>query len=556
MKPFKYIFVISVALMAQAVCLPAQNLDPTVVVDRAYEGKLVDVHKPALEMAVPDTVMRFDLDFDYSVFDNPYKGSYEFQPYLLSMKPSASADVSRRFYLSAGAGYQLHPELDLVWSPDLKTDDFTTDIFVQHRSFIGDYIDLDGDDSDEGWSGFDLASSAGIAGHGDWESGYADFWGKYSNLAVKDRTWNRMYNAAEVGLSVGSKDLETLVDYRIDARYVYGHDALTGIPSVTGPSTENVIGADGFVGFPVGSAMLCFDLDADYVISGGSGKASAGQFGITPHYVYRRARFMADLGVKVAKALGGDADAGQEAYAGAKSEQIVYPDVTLEFGIIPDALKFSLLVGGGNSLDTWASVLKDNHHAFTYVPDFSIERINAVAGFKGRIFSSLSYNLYGGYVNYASGLLDRIGVTVSDPAGILLPSVGHAPYQKLYAGLDVVYKDESLMIDGSVVYSDATGDAFSQGFVRPAAVSGHAALEYNWKRRIYAGVDCRFASERESLEYTLPAYADLGVTVEYVTSRGLSFWVRGGNLLGMTVQRNPLYAEKGSYFTLGIRLNL
>ena len=42
----------------------AQNLDPTVVVDRAYEGKLMEVHKPALEMAVPDSVMRFDLDFD------------------------------------------------------------------------------------------------------------------------------------------------------------------------------------------------------------------------------------------------------------------------------------------------------------------------------------------------------------------------------------------------------------------------------------------------------------------------------------------------------------
>ena len=47
-----------------------QNLDPTVEVNRAYEGKLMEVHKPVLEMAVPDSVMRFDLDFEYSVFDN------------------------------------------------------------------------------------------------------------------------------------------------------------------------------------------------------------------------------------------------------------------------------------------------------------------------------------------------------------------------------------------------------------------------------------------------------------------------------------------------------
>ena len=52
----------------------AQNLDPTVVVNRAYEGKLMEVHKPMLEMAVPDSLRQFDLDFDYSVFENPYKG--------------------------------------------------------------------------------------------------------------------------------------------------------------------------------------------------------------------------------------------------------------------------------------------------------------------------------------------------------------------------------------------------------------------------------------------------------------------------------------------------
>ena len=58
----------------------AQDLDPTVVVNKAYEGKLVKVHKPSFEMAVPDSVTRFDLDFDYLVSDRPYKGSDGFNP--------------------------------------------------------------------------------------------------------------------------------------------------------------------------------------------------------------------------------------------------------------------------------------------------------------------------------------------------------------------------------------------------------------------------------------------------------------------------------------------
>lgn len=40
----------------------AQDLDPTVEVSRVYEGKLIEVHKPAIAMAVPDTLYRFDQD--------------------------------------------------------------------------------------------------------------------------------------------------------------------------------------------------------------------------------------------------------------------------------------------------------------------------------------------------------------------------------------------------------------------------------------------------------------------------------------------------------------
>lgn len=56
-----YILLTVVAALAFTGMASAQNLDPTVVVDRAYEGKLMEVHKPALEMSVPDSVMRLTL---------------------------------------------------------------------------------------------------------------------------------------------------------------------------------------------------------------------------------------------------------------------------------------------------------------------------------------------------------------------------------------------------------------------------------------------------------------------------------------------------------------
>jgi hypothetical protein len=79
----------------------AQNMDPTVTVTRQYQGKLIEVGKPDLTMTVPDSLTRFDLKIDYSVFDNPYKGAYEFNPYLMEIRPQSEAFYGNEFFLRA-----------------------------------------------------------------------------------------------------------------------------------------------------------------------------------------------------------------------------------------------------------------------------------------------------------------------------------------------------------------------------------------------------------------------------------------------------------------------
>ena len=68
----RYIAISAIALAA-AVTAGAQNLNPTVEVTNQFEGKVMEVAKPVVDMDVPDSLLRFDLDFDYSVFDTPYK---------------------------------------------------------------------------------------------------------------------------------------------------------------------------------------------------------------------------------------------------------------------------------------------------------------------------------------------------------------------------------------------------------------------------------------------------------------------------------------------------
>lgn len=577
MRLYRNIFLILAAAAASMQVMPAQNLDPTVEVSRAYEGKLMEVHKPALEMEVPDSVMQFDLEFDYSVFESPYKGSYEFNPYLLSMKPGRTADASRRFYLRAGAGYQLHPQLDLVWSPKMGKG-FKMDVYATHRSFVGNYLNIGAgksvsgetvlsktykDGQAETWKGYDMLSKAGFDAKHDWKKGVFTFGANYYGMAQKDRQWSRNYNALDAYLGFGNKgywEQSFLYDLRVDYRYGADRHDIERTPYYD----EHIFGLDVSMG-PVfrENHKVLFDLGMDIT----SYKTNGSHAYAIPHYVFEKGPFMLDAGLRLDVLLH-RYDMGDFTSKG----QLVYPDVKFHIALVPDALRLYMNAGGGIKLNTYSSLIASNHHIVGDSPfgpllDYSVERVSLAGGFEGRISSHFSYNLRAGYVNYANEAVEAAAYIPDCPnvAGVV-----YAPYQKWYAGLDWCLDVEGFRFDGSIVYTDAWGDVFERASVfAPAALTGNAAVEYNWKRRVFLGADCEFSTSRKvmwvdhttPLPYVakpayIPGYADLGVYAEYVTSRSLSFWLRGGNLLNMTIQRNPLYAEKGPYFTAGICLNL
>ena len=562
------VFALSVAGLSAS----AQDLDPTVVVDRAYEGKLMEVHKPSLEMSVPDTVMRFDLDFDYSVFERPYKGSYEFNPYLLSMKPSASGDASGKFYLRAGAGYQLRPELDMVWSPNVGTEKFRMDVYARHRSYIGNYRNPV-NPKDVLWKGYDMDSKAGVAMGFDWNTGSMGIDVGYYGLHQRDRLWDRGYNGLDASFGIGSKDMWArgfVYDIRADYRLASDVTKMNVNADDVRRFAENALD----VSLKMGAGLTdnsWFRVDAGFSLAGYSGdfKDTAADVHITPRYMYRKGIFSADLGVKVSKLMGKMLDEPLMDALGSVfmfdgKEQIVYPDVEVRLNIFPKFMAFFVKADGGNRIESNASLLEKNH--FTNVSvrhnmGISVERVAAKAGFDGSIGSRFSFALYGGYTNYASGVLDAVYPMDGSRDGIgRVPSLAYKPYQKLYASLEWLWKGESFAADGNMTYTDAFGAAFDPWTycLAPAAFTGDVAFEYNYKRRVYVGLDCEFSSARKAADtsYVIPGYADLGLSLEYVTARNISFWLKGGNLLGMAIQKNPLYAVKGPYFTLGICLNL
>lgn len=544
-------FVISIFLCFLAVSVAAQNLDPTVEVSREYEGKLVEVHKPAFKMTVPDSLTRFALDFDYFVHDNPYKGSYDFDPYLLTMKPSASDNGEHRFYLKAGAGYQLHPTLDLIWSPQFKRKGFNLDVYGMHRSFVGKYLKIvpyDVDDklvltnypkTEDGyltWSGYDMLTQAGAVFKHDWEKVALDYSAGYYGLAQKDPGVKRLYNAADASVGIHTKpESRENLKVDIDLDYRFGED-------VAGASKlyENL----GSMKLEIGqiwknSQSMNLGLETNIAHYTKAFELFAGDVSLTPRYVFTNERFVADLGLKIAKMLTREK----------VGEQYVYPAINVSYMLFPKSLKVYLKTTGGGAFDTYSSTIAANHHVTHLMsPDilgYTVERIGATAGFDGRITDKFTYNLRGGYANYSSYRHYTVVPSLS---------LTYAATQKWFAAVDWGFDIEGFRFDGSVSYDHFWGDY--QAILKPAALSGRSAIEYSWRKRLLFGVEADFESARRMTAISVPGYVDLGAYAEYATARGISFWASAGNLLNQTIQRSPFYAEKGVYFTAGICLNL
>ncbi len=575
----------TVGLVLLPFALSGQNLDPTVTVSKTYEGKLMDMGKPHVGMAVPDSVLRFDLDFDYSVNDTPYRGSYEFMPHSVEMKPSASVRENNVLYMKAGAGYQLHPVFDLVWSPSFRKP-FRMNVYASHRSFVGNYWKIEPsaegvlDHAAEGngrtWRGYDLANQVGLNGRYDWTDCLFRFDLSYDGILQEDRyDPGRSYNTFALNAGIASKNPGGL-KYRADACYRYSNDRLYG---GTSSFVGNDFEVDGALGYSFGTAGdLFLDLGAKFVSSEVSSETPSeggpaydgGDFDIVPHYVMNAGNWHFDLGVRISPAFGMDSMTYKY------KEQVVYPDVRVEFRAIPDAMKVYMDFGGDCGVDSYSDMVGSNSRvnlAFGRgaweIPNISDECIRAEAGLEGRIGYRFSYGLRGGYSQVGNTLLEGI-VRTDLVDGGLLPAVGYASYSKVYAAADWLLLIKGFKFDGSVGYSYFMNEdsVFDQGLILPAALKGDVSFSYNWRKRLDVGVDCRFSTARKGAiadfvdggevltDVSVPGYADLGVMAEYSVNRKLTVWARGDNLLGMTIQRSVLFAEKGPYFTAGICLKL
>ena len=559
----RYIATTAAAILA---CLSAnaQNFNPKVEVTNDFETNMKDVSKRTLKMNVPDSLTSFDYKFDYSVFENPYKGAYEFSPYAVQVAPDAQVYSGQRFYLRAGAGYTIHPVLDFVYSPDPK-DSFRMSVYNNAGGYYGKYRNIYSNggatlvDNGSRRNGMDLSEKFGVELSKNFKPVLLNVGAEYNGLFTQGLFQTEakplaMFHQGKLGVGVVSNP-GSMFDYEANASYSYGYETFESI-------SEGLFRLNG--GFaPKLDKIYDIRVDADFLtgsLAVGSNRL-VNEIAIKPKFLLNAGFLDLKAGVNLSSATGLNLH--------------VYPDIHIDVKLFKGAAAFYAVFTGTDRACTYSSYKFQNHFFDTanYVSvqeaiarggeasDMFVgyrEKMDAYAGFKGHAGSHFSFDIKGGYRSF-----DNAPVTILDQVSLPVfnvnykPTVGRSDYNQVFAQLSMNVTTERFDMDADVLYRNCFN---TPAYVLdPALVAGQIAMTYNWNKRFYLGLCAEAATERSvtaPVKLAIPWYVDLGVNAEYRLNRKWAIWVKGGNLLNQTIQRTPVYAEQGINFTAGICLRL
>ena len=535
------------------ICAAAQSLNQTVSITNKYLTGSDGEEKLYAPVALPDSLTRFNYKFDYSVFETPYKGAFEFSPYSIRLVPDPSVPDSRNLFVRAGAGYGLYPQLQAVWNP-VRNGKFSMNVHQDFHGYAGQYRAVCKEPGanamltyrDKRFSGYDLAETFGIGGKWNPEKFDAGFDVSYNGIFNKDDVFfGNKFNSVTAGIGAASKyGSHGKVKYDVNLLAELAFDALDH-------NFENIELSQKSVDLTATVEPRIsreFGLQID-------GRLKYVNYGNAADFAYTYLGFA--VAPHIALTLGPvDLKAGVRIDGTDKVK--IAPDV-LASVIILDKVKVTATVTGGTKFNTYADMRRMNHW---FCPGYSeslrntFEQINASIGFEGSIASRLQYGLKGGFAIVDDLPLWGVKSVYGKNLSPLLTFVG---CRYAYADMSLVWKSPRFDADGTLSFRKTNLNGTASAFDMPM-LCGNLRAAYNWNRRIYAGVKLNASTASKAVldgvAVILRPYVDLGVFGEYRINRRWSVWIEGRNLLNEAIQLTPMHVENGINGTVGITFSL
>ena len=523
---------ITIAVLAVLAAFPAfsQNLNPQVQVTNDYKAEFGKAGKQSVPLEIPDSLNSFRTSVSYNVFATPYKGSYEFVPYEINVTPQKPASDYNRFYLKAGAGYPLRPELKAVWTPVRSFNGNTLSVFQDLNGYIGNYDTLDSRDS---YGGYDIAETFGFEGRWFGNDLSIAYGIDYKGVFTDDFAGSNNFNDFTLRAAVRS-DEHSKILYDADLSVSQAFDRFL---SLTGVKMRGGILPNWILPFDL---LIDFDLETDVYSSDSYENAFVAQVGAKALFDWDPVRLKAGVNVSPASDI-----------------QWLYPDVEVTADLLDKTIQAYADLKGGKFVKNYADLKLENHWfdmSYTTKIKPTLERLNASVGLRGSAFKYLQYDVRGGWASYSDAPLNSLKAAAYSPL-LFDCGISYADYNVVYADAGIHWKSPRFSFDLSAGFKRSDIE-LNDDYLDLPMFSGAVSAVYNWNSRIFAGLSCKGMTEQDALTWSVPAFADLGVTGEYRFNNRFGVWANVGNLLCNKIAYSPVHVQKGIYFMAGVSLDL
>ena len=551
-----------------------QVIDPTVEVNRDFEGKMMEITKGKLGTTIADSLYRFKTNFNYTFFDKPYRDLYEFSPVASANVPKLENSISPELIAEIGMSLPKSPEANVVYSPLLQGNHF----LELNGNFIMDIADVPvytvrggkvaqtGEYTENNEMDYGVGANYTYA----WKSGefnaYAGYNGgkrKLFQKIVEDTlalskaknpiaSYSYNFNQLEGGFGVKSSGAEK---YGQKVNYAFKGDFRH---TICNPLKENLFSVAGEVGPTIGKFnRFVVGIGGKYVDYSGNDGYNYGMFTVTPQYRYAKGNLIFNLGVNIeGKFTDNDFEAD-------KFHNIISPAANISFGLLPDKLWVYAKADGWNSINAWSNVFATNNFITTDLKGLKASSVpvHAEAGFNGRFTDKFSYRIYAEYAMHKG--LQQFVYDLEEKNF----STFYSNNNEFAAGAEFDVTTEPFQGGVSFRYASftkgkestfVTGEIDAIGFPQ---LQGSVYGKYNWKNRLSIGVQCNLQGEEKALcsngnVVKVDAFADLQATVEYAITPAFTVWLRGDNILDAATQYTPFYQRETRGIVAGIIVKL
>ena len=507
------------------------QIDPTVVIDREFEGQIdMDARMPLAEGAasIADSLKVFDVSFDYSIFNRPFRDLYEFSPYQAASLGVVPMKPIPHFHARVASQYPFMPELDFYGQMvPKKNPNINVGMYVKYASEVGRVPSMH-----EMFDKLDVRRSKVTAGADfkyAWDKGELNLDASYRYSAAKDMheafatfpkdSARHSVNAFDVDFKIRStntKDKDFYYD--IDASLSGATKTLGLVPQFADFSAgETALNIDALFGSSFEEHRMYVDVRTQNIWYTQLDGYYMGIIEFTPIYRYAKGRFDGRFGICFSNSFTGD------------NMTSIYPDVDMKLEVLLNKLWVRAVANGGRNID-WLGL---HYEAAPWLmmgldgskQKYTTRPVDAKIAVEGIIGSRFGLNVYGTYTSYKNKML-LYSARFDNQLPYIYPEF--ADYVKMSAGMELTWTSKDLRL-----FATVQGNKYNSSktlYMLPA-IESITQLEYNFKERLYLSAGLVIQGSRISQLGDVPTYLDLSAKAEFKVNRFLSVYAKGGNLL-------------------------